>query len=60
MQTKVQLIYNDVCTLCVLALVIFNGTNTGLNFFWICMFIYFMGRQIIAHRSNYKLNHRLF
>jgi hypothetical protein len=60
MQTKVQLIYNDVCTVCILALIIFNGTDNGLKFFWVFMLIYFLGKQIIAHRNNYKLNHRLF
>ncbi len=61
MQTKAQLIYNDVCTVCLLVFIAFNGTSAGgLKNFWMFLFVYFLGKQIMAHRDNYKLNHRLF
>jgi hypothetical protein len=60
MQTKAQLIYNDVCVVFLLAMLVFKGTDTGLQNFWVFLLIYSLGKQIIAHRDNYKLNHRLF
>ena len=60
MQTKAQLIYNDVCVVCLLALIVFNGMSQGMKNFWVFLLIYSFGKQIIAHRENYKLNNQLF
>ena len=58
MQTKGELIYNDVCTVCLLGLIVFQW-NRGQRF-WMYLFVYFFIKQIIAHKEYYKLNNRLF
>ena len=58
MQTKVELIYNDVCTGCLFGFLIYR--NHELKSFWSFLLVYFLIKQIIAHRENYKLNNRLF
>lgn len=58
MQTKVQLIYNDVCTVWLFGFLIYR--NNELKSLWSFLFVYFLIKQIIAHRENYKLNNRLY
>ena len=58
MQTKTQLIFNDLYTVCILGLIIFEW-NQGKRF-WMYLFVYFFIKQIIAHKEYYKLNNRLF
>jgi len=61
MQTKTQLIYNDVCAIGILALIVFNSMGQGLQKkIWVFLFIYSLGKQIIAHIENYKLKKQLF
>ena len=58
MQTKTQLIFNDLYTVCILGLIIFEW-NKGQRF-WIYLFVYFLIKQIIAHKEYYKVNNRLY
>ena len=59
MQTKRELIYNDVCTACIFGCIIYRW-NHELKNFWGFLFVYFLIKQVIAHRENYKLNNRLY
>ena len=59
MQTKTELIYNDICMVCMIGF-IFYRWNHDLRNFWIFLFVYFLIKQILAHKENYKLNKRLF
>lgn len=59
MQTKVQLIYNDICALAILGCVLYRW-NLELQNFWLCLFVYFLIKQLIAHKKYYKRNNRLF
>ncbi len=61
MQTKAQLIYNDVCVLGALGCAIYRwGQDMFMLIFWMFLFVYFLFKQILAHRENYKLNNRLY
>jgi len=60
MQTKTQLIYNDVLTMGLLGVVLFDKHSASMSWFWIILFAYYLIKQAWAHRNNYKLNNRLF
>jgi hypothetical protein len=65
MQTKGELIYNDVCTGCIFGCLIYsewlvNRGDHGLKHFWVYLFVYFLIKQVIAHKEYYKVNNRLF
>ncbi len=59
MQTRTQLIYNDICVLGVLGCMI-NRWGQDMMRFWMILFVYLLVKQFIAHRENYKVNNRLF
>ena len=59
MQSKAQLIYNDICALAMLGCSIYRW-GQDLQRFWMLMFVYFFIKQIIAHKEYYKVNNRLF
>lgn len=59
MQTSRDLIYNDVCTVCLLGMVLYRW-NQERMFFWVFLFVYFLVKQIHAHRKYLNLNNRLF
>jgi hypothetical protein len=59
MQAKGELIFKDVRTACMFAMIIY-GWNTKLLILWISLFVFYFGLQILAHQANYKLNNRFY
>lgn len=59
MQTKAQLIFNDICTVVSLGCAIYRWGGDMQNF-WLFLFVYFLVKQLIAHKEYYKKNNRLF
>jgi hypothetical protein len=59
MQTKRQLIYDDLCTIGILGLVLFDD-HAHMGKFWIGLLEYFFVKQSYSHWEYYKMNHRLF
>lgn len=59
MQTRVQLIYNDICTVGILGCVIYRWGRELQNF-WFFLLVYFLIKQLMAHKEYYKENNRLF
>ncbi len=60
MQTKAQLIYNDVCVLAILVTVLAGNSTGFLLKYFIGLFVFFFIRQTLEHRKHYKINHRLY
>ncbi len=61
MQTKGELIFKDLLTVCFFGLIIYRWNDKShLMYLWMALFVYHIAIQLIAHRKHFKLNNRLY